>query len=225
MTVAKGDAGAGSMVEAIADTLREGIRQGRYMAGQRLVEADITQEFSVSRGPLREALRRLAAEGLVDLQHHRGARVRVLTRREMADLQAVRAALESLAAATAAQRVAAGELQADRLLDLTERMEQALDDGAIARYLDCNQAFHDLLVDWSGNTMLYALVRQLQIPMFRLQTRAMTGVADLRLAQQDHRAIAAAVIAGSPDAAEAAMRCHIHRSDASARALPDEYFS
>jgi DNA-binding GntR family transcriptional regulator len=214
-----------STVETIADALREGVRRGRYMPGQRLVEADITAELGVSRGPLREALRRLAAEGVVDLQHHRGARVRAMSRKELSDLQEVRESLEALAAAAAARRVAKKEMKGRPILELADQMDRALNDGSVTRYLELNQAFHDLLVSWSNNPVLSDLVKRLQIPVFRLQTRTMADIPRLRVAQQDHRAIATAVASGDPSAAEKAMRRHIQRSNADARALPDDLFA
>ena len=62
-----------SVVDVVTDWILEGIHEGRYAPGQRLVEAEITQELGVSRGPLREAFRRLAADGTLEIQAHRGA--------------------------------------------------------------------------------------------------------------------------------------------------------
>ena len=86
------------MIEAITD----GVKDGRYAPGQRLVEADLTAELGVSRGPLREALGRLAAEGVLELEPYRGAVVRRLTREDVEDLFSVREVLEGEAARLAA---------------------------------------------------------------------------------------------------------------------------
>jgi len=64
----------------VVDAIVSGIRLGRFVPGQKLVEADLTESIGVSRGPVREALKRLAAEGIVSLTRHRGAYIRVLTR-------------------------------------------------------------------------------------------------------------------------------------------------
>lgn len=214
----------GSTVEAIADRLRDAISTGVFNAGQRLVEADITREFGVSRGPLREAFRRLAAEGLVDLQHHRGARVRRLSRKEVLALYEVREALEGLAARLAARTVRKAKADADRLSDLSIAMSLALDHGALSRYVELNQQFHDELVELSDNATLGGLVRQLQVPLFRLQFRSLVDTASLRLGQADHEAITAAVARGDEDAAEAAMKLHIRRSRSETSSLPDGHF-
>lgn len=214
----------GSTVEAIADRLRDAISTGVFNAGQRLVEAEITREFGVSRGPLREAFRRLAAEGLVDLQHHRGARVRKLSRAEVMALYEVREVLEGLAARLAARRVRDGGSDPRPLSRLVEDMDEALDRGALGRYVQLNKDFHDQLVALADNPTLAGLVRQLQIPLFRLQFRNLVDTASLRLGQSDHHAIAAAVARGDEEAADWAMRNHIGRSRADTTVLHDTHF-
>ena len=88
----------GGTVEYVLEHLRNGVIQGRYAPGQRLIEAALTRDLRVSRGPLREAFRRLSAEGLLESVPHRGALVRRLTLREMKELFQIRVQLETLAA-------------------------------------------------------------------------------------------------------------------------------
>lgn len=214
----------GSTVEAIADRLRDAISTGVFNAGQRLVESEITREFGVSRGPLREAFRRLAAEGLVDLQHHRGARVRRLSRAEVTALYEVREALEGLAARLAARHVRDGTVASHSLSTLVDQMTQALNQGALSTYVQLNKEFHDELVRLADNGPLAGLVRQLQVPLFRLQFRNIVDIASLRLGQADHEAIASAVARGDEEAADVAMRIHIRRSGADTSALTDTHF-
>src|SRR5579863_5768271 len=92
----------GATVPFIVERLREDILAGRAPPGWRLVEWELTSRFGVSRGPVREALRRLAAEGLIEHRPHRGAEVRRLTVREMRELFQIRVEIESLAARLAA---------------------------------------------------------------------------------------------------------------------------
>ena len=75
-----------SFDDQVVAALIRGLQDGRYVPGQRLIEADLTKELKVSRGPVREALKRLAAEGLVSLIPHRGAYIRALTRDEVHDM-------------------------------------------------------------------------------------------------------------------------------------------
>src|SRR5918993_1901760 len=96
----------GETVDYVLEHLRNCVIQGRYAPGQRLIEADLTRDLRVSRGPLREAFRRLSAEGLLESVPHRGAVVRRLTLREMKELFQIRVQLESLAAQLAAEAIA-----------------------------------------------------------------------------------------------------------------------
>src|SRR5271166_2059901 len=92
----------GATVAFIVERLREDILAGRLAPGSRLVECDLTARFSVSRGPVREALRRLAADGLIEHWAHRGAVVRRLTQRTIREFFAIRIEMEALAARLAA---------------------------------------------------------------------------------------------------------------------------
>ncbi|MGF7124748.1 GntR family transcriptional regulator [Rhodococcus sp. TAF43] len=87
------------------EQIRQAIIEGRYRPGQRLIEQRIAEEFSLSRTPVREALRRLEAEGLVHSEPNRGAMVRTLSLSDVADLYGLRARLEAYAAELAAERI------------------------------------------------------------------------------------------------------------------------
>src|SRR5689334_7203755 len=94
-----------SVVSAMFDVLRNGIMRGEFAPNQRLVEADLIRKFGVSRGPVREALSRLAADGLVIMEPHRSAVVRPLTRESLASAFQLRELIEGLAARLAAEGV------------------------------------------------------------------------------------------------------------------------
>ncbi|ANY06145.1 GntR family transcriptional regulator [Pseudonocardia sp. HH130630-07] len=100
--IRRDDSGYRAQTEEI---LRRWIVEGRFAPGERLNEVDLARELGISRGPLREALQRLAASGLVTLVSHRGAYVRTFSRREIADLFELRIALEEMAAGLAAERI------------------------------------------------------------------------------------------------------------------------
>ena len=93
----------GATVDFIVERLREDILAGRLAPGSRLVESDLTARFAVSRGPVREALRRLSAEGLIEHRPHRGAVVRRLSERDIRELFQIRVEMEALAARLAAE--------------------------------------------------------------------------------------------------------------------------
>jgi DNA-binding transcriptional regulator YhcF (GntR family) len=99
-----GELGQGtSSIEDVLHHVREGMRQGRLVPGQRLAEPDLMQRLSVSRGTVREALVHLRAEGLVELERYRGARIRILSRRKVIELNQIRGVAEGLAARLVAE--------------------------------------------------------------------------------------------------------------------------
>lgn len=198
-------------VDQVVDAITARIRNGSLVPGQRLVEADLTADLGVSRGPLREALSRLAAEGLVEIEPYRGALVRRLTDEEIAQLFDVREALEGMAARLAAVSVQNGadttELSA-ALHDMEKLRERPDPYG----YLEANNVFHDAIFKLSGNTLLQSHIAQLETHAYRLQFQQVLKT-DARLKGiADHEKIAAAILAGNPRAAETEMRRHVRRS-------------
>ena len=177
----------------------------------------------MSRGPLREALSRLAADGLVDIEPFRGAAVSRLTRAELANTLTVREMLEGLAARLAAERIAEPGNRA-RASKAMSALKHAVGPSDPATYLEENDGFHHLIVDLSGNDVLGRQIAQLQLPTLRsaffrlfdstLQTSSLT----------QHRDILEAIVGGDPARAERAMRTHVRRTIDIARRLPDALF-
>ena len=203
--------GVGTAVSAVVDALREQIRVGDRVPGQRLVESDLTVEFGVSRGPLREALSRLATEGLVELEPFRGATVRRLSAEHVRQLYQVREVLESSAAGLAAGNIDRGDNRL-RLQEALELNNRFLDGGDRGAYVEFNLRFHDLVVELSGNEVLARTVDQLRTPLLRLQfRRSGDDRSHLRSATQ-HRTVAEAILRGDRRAAQRAMRQHVRSS-------------
>lgn len=207
------DAGSvrGTTVGRIFHHLKEGILGGRYAPGQRLIEADLTQEFKVSRGPLREAFRRLSAEGLVESVPNRGAIVRRLSHKETQELFQIRGALESMAARLAAERIRNAEIR-QRFEDAIALIwsDESRNHGTI--YLEENRIFHQAVADTSGNAQLAALCRQLQLPLIMFQLGSNMKPEMLRLSNQEHRAIASAILDGDGERAAILMQHHLDRA-------------
>lgn len=215
--------GRGTTVERLVAHLREGILYGRYAAGQRLIEADLTRALNVSRGPLREAFRRLSAEGLIESVPNRGAIVRRLTRKETHELFQIRTALEMLAAQLAARNVATSGVR--------EKFESAigpiwsdLPRNAPSAYLDENKIFHQAVADASGNDQLAAVGRQLQLPLIMFQLSGALTPEILAQSNREHRMIARAVLVGDAAGACDAMRVHLERAGRFADQLPEQAF-
>jgi DNA-binding GntR family transcriptional regulator len=199
-------------VDAVIEAITEGVKDGRYAPGQRLVEADLTQELGVSRGPLREALGRLAAEGIIEIEPYRGAIVRRLTRDDLEDLFQVREVLEGEAARLASQRIDDGDNRA-RLQASMKTARELRRRGDVGAYIDENSRFHELIVEMSQSRLLARLIPSLQVHSFRLLFRQlMMDPAAMEQSIDEHEAVTEAILAGDGRAAEKAMRRHVRRS-------------
>lgn len=213
----------GSLVETIVERVRDRIRDGRLAPGQRLVESDMRKLFDASRGPIREAVRRLAAEGLVELRHNSGAIVRALARDEVANVFRIREVLEGLAARLAAENVRSGA-SADELVDLEARFDRDFDGSAVA-YMRYNDMFHEVIVRLSGNEQLIQLVRQLHLRVYRLQVEALRSSGSYIDSRREHGAILRSIAEGDGATAERLMRRHIRRRLPEILADSSEFFA
>lgn len=202
--------------------IRRGIREGRYAPGQRLIEAELTRVLGVSRGPLREAMSRLAAESLVKLEPNRMT-VRAMTRAEVRGISAIREVLEGLAARLAAERVSAGAGVADFKRRWSEMRSIEARSNTNA-YVDANHRFHSAIVQLGGNPALEKLLEQLSTPLYRFQFRSRLTADRLERGHQDHTEVAQAILDGDPDRAERAMRRHLRNSAKLIASLPDDAF-
>jgi DNA-binding GntR family transcriptional regulator len=205
----------GETVDRTADLLKEQILEGRLVPGQRLISRDLIEELGISRGPLREAFRRLAADGLVDLIPNRGAVVRRLSVDEIANLYQVREALEGFAARRAAEVIDAGDNRA-RFTEVLERGRRHFTRPDFQAFVVDNRQFHRVIVDMCDNPQLSELIDKYQLPVFMIQLRQRIGVDEIvRNSLAEHEAIATGILAGDPDAASEAMRRHLwHSADA-----------
>lgn len=191
----------------VADWLRDRIRRGRLVPGQRLVEADISHETGASRSKVREAFQRLETEGLVNIEAFRGATVRRVSIEEIRQIYRARVALEGVCAADFTTMAAPQEKQ--RLLDLQAQLDECVSERAAERFGRLNHEWHRQIIDGSGNSVVRDLLVRLTVPINRLLFESFYDEERLRIANQDHKAITALIMAGDGEAAEAAMRNHV----------------
>jgi len=212
-----------SAADRVAEALRDGIRGGRLVPGEHLTESDLTLEYGVSRGSVREAMHRLAGEGLLEVCLNRGAQVRRLTRAEVLDLCEVREVNEGLAARLAAERIdAPGARRAmTALLDAVTAGTGGLD--VLARGRE-NRRFHESILRASGNLQLAEIWRFLETPLLMFVPAIRFATEDMQRSVRDHEAIARAILAGNADMAERAMRLHVRAVTVLVAALPDTAF-
>jgi DNA-binding GntR family transcriptional regulator len=193
--------------EQVRDRLREDILAGRLDPGTELSEVALAREFGTSRGPLREALGRLAAEGLVTITPRRGAVVTQLSRQEFLDAYQVREALETLAIRLAVPLIS--DIEVAHLRELCELMGRAARDDEVHVFFDTNNSFHEALVRGSRNDKLHEVHRMLVGQMVPYLPRSLELRGSLQQSVAEHEAILAAIEARDPERAAELLAEHI----------------
>jgi DNA-binding GntR family transcriptional regulator len=193
--------------EQVFDHLREEILASRLRPGQVLNELALSSELEVSRGPIREALNRLASEGLVTITPRRGAVVTELTDEEFVAAYQLREALETLAIRLAVPRIGSADLK--RLRELHQEMTNFVANHEIKEFFDANAAFHRQIVESSGNSKLGEHYDLLMAQMSRYLARSLTLRGTIDSSPPEHAAILAAIEAGDTEGAARLLADHI----------------
>src|SRR4051812_27781366 len=160
-----------SLAQKAYDHLQEGVLSGRLRSGAVISEAALARELGISRTPVGEAIRQLVREGLVEQVPRYGTIVRSIDRRELIDLYEMREALESYAAAKAAEHLSEPILnRLEQFCDVMERIGQELqaaganelDESGLRRFLAADMAFHMLIIEASGNRRMLEVVKNMR---------------------------------------------------------------
>ena len=214
-----------SSSDKVVDYINSGILRGRFVPGQRLVELDLTRVLKLSRGPIREALRRLDALGIVSREPHRGACVKQLVRYEATDLLQAIEPVSGLIARLAAEKIAQRKLVDD--MKPIEEMLQPYLDGIEdqSNVLIQRHHFYDTLMKIGGNSQLPFLLPTMRVQLLRMQVYSYLGAKDRSLHIEEYAAISRAVLDGNAKRAEKLMTQHIRRMRQAVANLPDETFS
>jgi DNA-binding GntR family transcriptional regulator len=210
-------------VNEVVEWVRDRIRFGRFAPGQRLVEADIIRELDASRGRVREALQRLATEGVVTIEEFRGASVKHLTRSEVQQMYRARMALEGLAAAEFAGADAAALKK--RLAGVQEELNALEHLGNHEQFARLNDEWHRLIIEGSGNQYIKGFLDRLRVPVYRLLFSTFYNARRIDKANAGHRKITAAIVAGRAKDAERLMRDHIEEGLSALNTLGAEFFN
>lgn len=190
--------------------LREQILSGALMAGDRLKERDICADLNLSRTPIREALRKLQSDGLVEIEPRRGGVVAGISPVEAEEIYSLGILLESYGASLAAKR--ASDEGIDLLENILRQMEVILDGDTPAsrsRYVELDSELHRSILKMAGNRRLSQIIGQ--VVGLPILVQAFTHYSRQQLQQsiQQHRVIVAALKARDAEWAESAMRSHI----------------
>jgi DNA-binding GntR family transcriptional regulator len=193
--------------ETAYESVRRAIFSGRFRPGDRLLEGELAESLGISRTPLREALQRLEAEGLLTAAPRRGLVVTELERDEIAGLYAVREVLEGLAGRLAAQHASTTEIDAMReLLERQARVPKR-DTATLAQL---NKQFRDLVHLASRNRFLISALETLEIPVATLPSPAFATTGHGPAAHRDHVELLKAIDRRDADRAAELSAAHMH---------------
>jgi len=197
-----------SQGDAAYHQLLAGIRSGQFRPGDRLRETDVAQKLALSRTPVREALRKLESDGIVEHRPRAGAVIRTLSTPEIVELYEMRLVLERTAAEMAAKHASAAEV--DMLTDINAQIEAAGQDTPRAAAL--NQDFHSSIYLATRNRFLLASARALNNALILLGPTTLDDEARIKAVTSQHAQIISAISAGDQKAAGDAAEAHLQTS-------------
>ena len=193
--------------EEAYEALRDAILNSRLAPGDRIVEAEIARQMEISRAPIREAIRKLERDGLVEYQPRRGTVVAQLSGDDVRDVYSLRAHLEAYAIRLAAERVTAQDLAA--LESLLERMNDCAMKDDLRGLIAADVEFHGRICQTSGSKRVFRLWDSLNPHSWTLLTGSWATEYTLAQIAERHRPILDALYAHDPDRAESEIRRHI----------------
>jgi DNA-binding GntR family transcriptional regulator len=193
--------------EQVKELILERILNETYRPGERLVETRIAAELGTSQAPVREALRDLELLRFVESEPFRGARVRDVSQEELIEIYPVRAAIEAVAAREAAERLD-GDVEA--LAAELDSMHRAADAEDLHALVEHDVAFHRLIVEASGNRVLFETWLSLGIEARTIVTALRTGLDGHEIAER-HRPVLEALRARDPELAGTTLRRHVEQ--------------
>lgn len=196
-----------SLAQQAAHLLREQIYNHQLLPGQRLDETQLADRLGISRTPLREALKVLSTEGLIDLRTHKGCYVTELALNDLEEIFPIMALLEGMVASEAAAKASPSQLK--KLDELHDKLERHAAAGQIDRYYEANYVFHETLQQIAGNRWLQGVIDDLRklLKLSRHRSLKLEGRLDASLAE--HRALMQALHDGKAEEAEKIMRQHL----------------
>jgi len=205
--------GRTALAVEIANRLRQMILEGQLEPGGKINEKLLTEQFGVSRTPLREALKVLAAEGLLDLIPHRGAVITRQSEGELAEVFRVLAALEGLAGELAT--VAASDDTLSQIREMTQQLRRSYEETDRPTYFRINQTIHKAILQAADNETLLRSHELLAYRVQRARYQANLTPERWRAAVEEHEAIAEALCARDAATTAERMKEHLLRKLAS----------
>lgn len=192
------------------DKLRSAITTGLYPPGTRLVERQLCEAIGVSRTSVREALRQLQSEGLVDVGKRRNIQVALISAKDAEDIYVLREKLETLAARRFAEH--ADDKQVKQLQRIHKDLHRALAKGDLRQLSQIAGQFYEAIIAGADSRIIFEVARQLLARITYLRFRSMSEPGRLQDGALEWDAIMEAILARDPDRAEKAMGAHLRKA-------------
>lgn len=199
-----------SLHTEVTDRLRTMIVEAELTPGERIAEGELCEQLGVSRTPLREALKVLASEGLIDLLPNRGTRVSMITEKEIGELFEVISGIERMAGELAADRATGKDVE--KLRKIQERMETHHHNDERREYFELNQQAHELIVRMADNPVLVATHANLMMKVRRARYLAIMSRGRWDESVREHAEICEAIAAHDPARAGALIMAHVRET-------------
>lgn len=193
--------------DVVFNTLRQSILTGELKPGERLMEIHLADKLGVSRTPIREAIHKLALEGLVTIVPRRGAEVAQITEKSMNDVLEVRRALDALCVELACERITEEGLQ--ELHAACDNFEQCVRTKDNKKIAQADVRLHDIIVQATGNQRLIQLVNNLSEQMYRYRFEYIKDGSQHGTLVEEHRIIYDSILRKDKETAAAAAMTHI----------------
>ena len=193
--------------EIVYEELKRQILMGEITPGTRMMEVELAEKMGVSRTPVREAIRKLEKEGLVAIEPRRGAYASDISIKDMLDVLEVRQDLEGMAAAMAARKVTEDEKKA--FIKANTAYMEAVKSGDTEEIIRCDEVFHKLIGDFSGNKTLNQLLSQLQELALRFRYLYYDDFSRYEKMPMEHEEIEEAILSGDSRKARIVAEEHI----------------
>ncbi len=191
----------------VYDRIREDILNGVYKEHEELKEATLGEKMGVSRTPVREALRQLELEGLVEIVPNKGARVTGITKKDIEDIYQIRYLLEGLSARWATEHVT--EEQIDKMEETLYLTDFHARKGNFVQVYDLDSQFHELMYEASGSKMLNHILSDFHMYVTRIRKTSLASGTRSKNSTEEHRAILEAIKERNADKAEECAHKHV----------------
>jgi DNA-binding GntR family transcriptional regulator len=194
----------------VTELLREAIIYGELKPGEKLNEAQLAAKLGISKSPLREALRHLESEGLVETQSWKGTVVRKAAAKELEEVYLVLSMVEGTVSRLAAKNMDAGKEK--KLRSILGKLEICVKQDDIRKNVVLSRELHDFIIKASGNELLARIHKSLRTQELRFSIVSHKGAVSLHDTFREHIAIGEALLARDGDKTESLMKNHIENA-------------